>query len=178
MSARRTKGIGGLLGAALVLFSVEPAHASGHTMNALIPSEADLTTQEVLTVGAPLFLIPSEVGARIIDGHGQFVLGWSGQLIIREHHHVVGGLTLDPGGGSHELEARLGYRYGPGPLFGGLGVALDGAGLTWSPELGVNIIPAQGISKSGGVHLLVRGEIAPALNQARAVTFLLGWTLL
>lgn len=178
MSAR-AKGLTCLTLLGLVTAAARPAHASGHTMNALIPSEGELTTQEVLTVGAPLFLIPSEAGVRVLDGRGQFVLGWSGQLIIREHHHVVGGLTLDPGGGSHELEARLGYRYGGlGPLFGGFGVALDGAGLTWSPELGVNIIPAQGISKSGGVHLLVRGEIAPALNEVRAVTFLLGWTIL
>ncbi|HLK89071.1 MAG TPA: hypothetical protein VKZ18_04200 [Polyangia bacterium] len=172
----RAKGLACLALVGLATAAARPAHASGH-----MPSitEGDLTADEVLAVGAPLFLIPSEAGARIIDGRGQFVLGWSGQLPIREHHHIVLGLTLDPSGGSHEVEARVGYRYGGlAPLFGGLGAALDGAGVTWSPELGINLLPWQELSKSGGVHLLVRGEIAPALNQFRAVTFLLGWTIL
>ena len=160
----------------LATAAASPAHASGHMPRI---TEGELTADEVLTVGVPLFLIPSEVGARIIDGRGQFVLGWSGQLPIREHHHIIGGLTLDPSGGSHLLEARVGYRYGGlGPLFGGLGLGLDGTGLTWSPELGVNLVPFQEISKSGGVHILVRGEVAPELSQFRAVTVLLGWTIL
>jgi hypothetical protein len=54
---------------------------------------------------------------------------------------------------------------------------VSGAGVTLSPELGVKFAHFQRDSATS-LHVLVRGELAPDLEQAHAATILLGWNLL
>jgi hypothetical protein len=145
-----------------------PAHAQ-------VPSEGYF-----IALGAAASIIPSETGLLVTDDGPRFVLGWSLGVPVADKHHIVGGFNWVPDGGRHDVEGRLGYRYAPGRAFVGFGVALDPAGPTWSPEIGFNFIPWRGIddADNAGVHLLIRAEIAPELNQVRGATVLLGWTIL
>lgn len=151
----------------LATAAARPARASGH-----LPPMGG-----VYTLGIPALILPSEVGATLTaDPH--FLLGWSWQIPLGETQRFVGGVSWLPDADGRHVQGRLGYRFAPGRVFGGLGISIDNAGVTWSPELGVNLVPIQDISKSGGVHLLLRGEIAPGLNQFRGGSLLLGWTIL
>ena len=52
----------------------------------------------------------------------------------------------------------------------------DVDGPAWSPELGVKVARWEGDNDNAAVHLLVRAQIAPELNQVRRAGLLLGFT--
>lgn len=139
---------------------------------------ACLTEGEAAALVAAVIVVPSDIGTLVTSDGPRFVLGWSGQFPFPDHgrHRAFFGASWAPGG-PYAVEGRFGYRYAPGRVFGGLGLALDGRGASWAPELGVNLVPRHWEAESFKVHLLVRGQLAPALDQVRGVGLLLGWTI-
>lgn len=141
-----------------------------------------------LAVGAAALLVPAEVGVAVPTANAStanFVLGWSWQLPISlwfpdstTHHRIVAGVDLLPHSGGADWRGRLGYRYGTRWVFGGVGVGLDGAGASFSPELGVKFAHAEDHDSDidMSLHLLTRAEITPA-SGVRGATILLGWNL-
>jgi hypothetical protein len=135
-------------------------------------------------------LLPSEYGVAIptADAAGtNFVLGWSLQIPVSawfgDHtmsHRVVGGLDLLPHADGADWRGRVGYRYAGRHAFAGLGVAIDGAGGSLSPELGLKFLHADKADYDidMSLHLLARAEIAPESGHVRGATILFGWNLL
>jgi hypothetical protein len=129
---------------------------------------------------------PAHVGVHVQpDGDlpTRIVVGWSYQFPLDDrlfghhsHHRVVVGGDLLLRGGV-DGRARLGYRYSTRWLFSGAGVAVTGAGPTFSPEVGVTFAHADK-GRAPSLHLLVRGEIEPDFQRVRGVTMALGWNLL
>ncbi|HEY7372815.1 MAG TPA: hypothetical protein VIF57_11685 [Polyangia bacterium] len=136
---------------------------------------------------------PSDAGVTMSDPTtARALIGWSWQLPLKlfasrlpdslVNHRIVPGFDLVPGAGAGaSWRGRLGYRYDRSHVFGGAGVDANGGSLNLSPEIGVKFLhvreePAAAVDMS--LHLLARGEIAPASGQLRAVTFLLGWNLI
>ncbi len=172
MSRRRASGVAGSLAAALTVLLLAPGRA-----------RACISEGAGIALATGFLLAPSEIGTLVTSDGPRFTLGWSGQYPFPDHerHRFIFGVNWVPGG-PHAVEGRFGYRYAPGRVFGGLGLALDGhgtfgQGAAWSPELGVNLVPRHWESESFKVHLLVRGELAPAFDQVRGVGVLLGWTI-
>lgn len=143
----------------------------------------------VVAVGAAALLVPSDVGVAVPTANASaanFVLGWSVQFPFSmgfhdasTHHRIVGGLDLLPHADGADWRGRLGYRYGRRHVFGGLGVAIDGAGGSLSPELGVKFGHAEDRDVDAidlSFHLLARAEIAPESGRVRGTTILLGWS--
>lgn len=162
MSGRQRCGVGILVAALLLL---APARA-----------RACISGGELVVLGLGLLIVPSETGTLVTNEGPRYVLGWSWQVPVHgDQHRLVGGVSWIADA-PHAVEGRLGYRYAVGRLFGGLGVSVDGQGSAWSPELGINLLPRHGDDGSLKVHLLVRGQIAPELNQFRGVSLLVGWT--
>lgn len=153
----------------LVTATTRPAHASGH-----IPSICDVCSYAI-----PALFFPSELGVIVTDAP-HFGLGWSLQIPDPEakEHRLVVGLNVIPDGGPHDVQGRVGYRFAPGRIFGGLGISFDHTQETWSPELGVNLVSRKTYGPGGGLHILARAEIDPELSQLRGGSLLLGWTLL
>ena len=134
----------------------------------------------VVGLGIAAIIAPSETGVLVASDGPRFVLGWSWQVPVTGsfRHFVVGGFNLVPDGGDHRFEGRLGYRFAPNRLFGGLGIAgFYGTGPNWSPEIGVKIARWGNDNPATAVHLLARAEIAPELNQIRGASLLLGFTV-
>jgi hypothetical protein len=143
----------------------------------------------ILALGA-VFLLPSEVGVAIRGADASsasFVLGWSWQVPISEcfgehtqHHRLVGAvdLLLSNADGA-DWRGRFGYRYARRWAFGGVGVGVDGAGASLSPELGVKFAHHNASSDDidTSLHLLARAEIAPDTGHVRGATILVGWNL-
>jgi hypothetical protein len=132
-----------------------------------------------IALGTAAIIAPSETGLLVTSDGPRFVLGWSWQVPVTGsfRHLVVGGFNLVPDGGDHRFEGRLGYRFAPNRLFGGLGVAgFYGTGPSWSPEVGVKIARWDNDIPSAAVHLLARAEIAPELDRIRGASILLGFT--
>jgi hypothetical protein len=136
---------------------------------------------------------PADGGVTMTDPTtGHAVIGWSWQIPLKVfavrypdsllHHRIVPGFDLVPGAGpGASWRGRLGYRYDRSHVFGGAGVDANGPSLNLSPEIGVKFLhvreePDAAVDMS--LHLLARGEIAPASGHLRAVTFLLGWNLI
>jgi hypothetical protein len=159
----------GVLAAGLLL--ARPAAASGE-----YPELA------LVVVGA--LVLPSDVGTDIPatgESRARVVVGWSYQVPLGSwkgelHHRAVFGADLLFVGGFGG-RGRVGYRYATQWLFAGAGVSATGDGPTWSPEVGVKFAHlVKGESQS--LHVLVRGEVAPDLQQLQGATVLLGWNLL
>jgi hypothetical protein len=138
----------------------------------------------IALIGAGALVMPAHVGADIPAtdaSQARVVVGWSYQLPLdgwkgAPHHRAVLGGDLLLGGGVNG-RGRVGYRYATHWLFGGAGVAVSGAGLTLSPEVGVKFAHfTKGEPPS--LHLLVRGDIAPDFQRAHAATIVVGWNLL
>ena len=173
MRRRRATGLGSMLAAAAIATLAPSAHADA--------SAFPMPDGTIVAEGIAALIAPSETGLLVTGEGPRFVLGWSWQAPVTQsyRHLVVGGLNLVPDGGNHRFEGRLGYRFAPNRLFGGLGIAgFDRAGPTWSPEIGVKIARWGNDTPATAVHLLARAEIAPELNQIRGATVLLGWTIL
>jgi hypothetical protein len=142
-----------------------------------------------LALGAAVALVPSEVGVAIPTADASsanFVLGWSWQLPISlwfpdstTNHRVVAGVDLLPHSDGADWRGRIGYRYGTRWVFGGVGVGLDAAGASLSPELGVKFGHAEDHDRDIDLsfHLLGRAEIAPDTGHVRGATVLLGWNV-
>jgi hypothetical protein len=169
--------------------------AVGGLLTVLAPAAAkadppSIATKEnvALALGAAV-LLPSEVGVAIPTDDASaanLVLGWSWQLPVSGwfgnhtlHHRVIGAVDLLPHGDGADWRGRFGYRYGSRHAFGGVGVSIDGAGGSLSPELGVKFGHASrdddDIDLS--LHLLARAEIAADTGHVRGATVLLGWNL-
>jgi hypothetical protein len=141
-----------------------------------------------LAVGAAL-LLPSEVGVAIPTADpsaAHVVLGWSWQFPFSEafgdrnlHHRVVGAVDLLPHSDGADWRARVGYRYARRHAFGGVGLGIDGAGGSLSPELGVKFAHADRDDDvvDLSLHLLARAEIAPETGHVQGATVLLGWNV-
>ena len=157
-----------MLAAAAIALAPASARADFHIDNG-----------EVAQFVAGELLLPSETGAQVTSGGGRFVLGWSWQVPLgSDRHRVVAGVNLVPEGGPHDVGLRLGYRYADRNVLGGVGMAHDGAGFTWSLELGVRGKPLSfGLIPELLVpHVLVRGEISSALAYVRGGSLLVGWS--
>jgi hypothetical protein len=128
---------------------------------------------------------PSELGAGYFpDRNPQPVIGWSWQLPLppgqpeQRAHRVVGGLDYLPDGGDTRVRGRVGYRYDRRHVFVGLAASLDHQGLGWSPEIGVKFLHlVEHDSIDPSLHLVIRGNIAPALDGLRSLSVLFGWNL-
>ena len=144
------------------------------------PASLSVPDGVLFGLGTAALIVPSETGVLVTSDGPRYVLGWSWQVPLAQsfRHLGVGGLNWVPSGGDNRVEGRLGYRFAPNRLFGGLGIAINGAGPTWSPEIGVKVLRSADDTTAAAVHLLVRAEIAPELNQVRGATVLLGWTIL
>jgi hypothetical protein len=143
----------------------------------------------LLALGAA-FVLPSEVGVAIPTADASsasFVLGWSWQVSVSEcfgehtqRHRLVGAvdLLLSNADGA-DWRGRFGYRYGRRWAFGGVGVGVDGAGASLSPEMGVKFAHYNDANRDidTSLHLLARAEIAPETGHVRGATILLGWNL-
>ncbi len=166
---RRARRAGCLALIGLAATAARPARASGH-----LPPIC-----EVCSFAIPALFFPSELGVVVTDAP-HFGLGWSLQIPDPEamEHRLVAGVNVLPDGGAHDVQGRIGYRFAPGRVFAGLGLSFDRTRESWSPELGVNLLSRKTYGPGGGLHLLARAEIAPALNQLRGGSLLLGWTLL
>jgi hypothetical protein len=154
----------------LAMLAARPLFASGH-------SATGYDSSALFAAGAAL---PSETGA-LLDGRAaHFVVGWSWQVPVTAtfRHRVVSGFNWIPGGDDHRWEGRLGYRFGSRNFFLGAGASLEHAGVTWSPEVGVRLLPGlHGDPQlDPAAHVMVRAEVAPAFDALRGVTILLGWT--
>lgn len=131
-------------------------------------------------------LLPSEAGvdvSRAGDVNG--VIGWSWQLALAQdpfraanRHRIVTGVDLLVGPDGVSGRGRIGYRYALGDFFAGVGPAVDGSGVSLSPELGVKFAHAAESHREvdASLHVLARAHIAP--DGVRGATVLLGWNLL
>ena len=121
---------------------------------AIAPARAEACASEegeFVGIGTALLLIPSEIGTLVTAGSLRFVLGWSGQYPFPNHerHRVILGMNWIPGD-PDKIEGRLGYRYAPGRMFGGLGVALDGE---TDDVVALNAFLAQGVCEAVGFRI-------------------------
>ena len=141
---------------------------SAHADPPAFPIPDGTEVARIVGLGLAALIAPSETGVLVTSDGPRFVLGWSWQVPVTGsfRHLVVGGLSWVPDGSDHHVEGRLGYRFAPNRLFGGLGIAgFDHAGPTWSPEIGVKIARWGNDNPATAVHLLARAEISPELNQ-------------
>jgi hypothetical protein len=142
----------------------------------------------VVGVAVAGLLLPSEIGVAVPAANASaanLVLGWSLQYPFSmgfgehtDHHRIVFALDLLPHEDGADARGRLGYRYGRRHAFGGLGVSIDGASGSLSPELGVKFLHGGSHVIDPSLHLLARAEIAPESGHVRGTTLLLGWNLL
>jgi hypothetical protein len=149
-----------------------PARASGH-IGGLSDSSA------AAAIGIPLMLLPGEIGSLLSDKEAAFDLGWSWQMPVTSsfRHRIAGGLDWVPGSHDHRFRGRIGYRFGLRHFFTGIGPAFDHSGATWSPEFGVKFAHSTKIDQQidFSLHVVVRADIATAVDQFRALTVLFGW---
>jgi hypothetical protein len=167
--------------------------AVGGLLTVLAPAAAKadgpfvLDGKLILALGAAV-LLPSEVGVAIPTAdasRSNLVLGWSWQFPIgaafggdTPHHRLVAALDLLPHADGADGRGRFGYRYGRRWAFAGVGIGVDGAGGSLSPELGVRFAHADSRDRDIDVslHVLARAEITPE-SGVRGATILLGWNL-
>jgi hypothetical protein len=177
---------GAIAAALLICLSARPAHASGHTMNAL-----DVYAP-LIVVGVVLALIaPSEIGAvfprHVAQNGADFALGWCWQIPIPighgeladSRHHLIGGVDYVPADNSSQVRGRIGYRYDRRYWFAGLAAGIDSNTFSWSPEIGVKFLNSEPATEavSPSLHLLVRADVAQGLDGLRSVAVLLGWSI-
>jgi hypothetical protein len=147
----------------------------------------------LILVGAVVILVvalvaPSELGAAYFPARNpQPVIAWSWQVPLPPSeqgqqeprgHRVVGGIDYLPDSGDTRVRGRLGYRYDRWHMFVGLAAALDHQGFGWSPEIGVKFLHHERPGPiDPSLHLVIRGNIPPAVDGLRGVSVLLGWNL-
>lgn len=163
-----------LIAASLVVVS-EPARASGHVAG------PPFSSGTAAAIAVPLLILPSDIGTLVDSAGMNFAMGWSLQIPISSsfRHRIAGGLDWVPGSEGHHFRGRIAYRYGLRYFFTGLGPAFDHAGTTWSPELGVKFAHAESADEQIdlSLHIVVRADIATALDRIRTVTIFFGWNV-
>ena len=139
---------------------------------------------KLMLVAVAVFVLPSEVGVAIPTAdasRANFVLGWSWQLPVGDtgNNRVLGAVDLLPHADGADARGRVGYRYSRRYAFGGLALAVDGAGASLSPELGVKFghVYKRGDIIDPAFHLLARAEVAPDTGRLLGTTVLLGYDL-
>lgn len=166
--------------------TARPARASGHVVSGL-DAYAPLLVLLVI-VGAA---IPSELGTATNDdlSAGRFDLGWAYQIPTHwDRHRIIGGVdhVFMPIGEVPRWRGRIGYRYDRRYLIAGLAASIDSDGFGWSPEVGIKFLHFKDpppptshpeVPTDPSLHLLVRANLAPALDRFRGVTVLLGWSI-
>jgi len=131
-----------------------------------------------------LALLPHDIGIvfpRVALSEPTLSLGYTLQIPVTENrrHRVVGGLDLNPMWEGHRARARLGYRFGWRYPFFGFGTVADKTGFAFAPEVGVRLTSSGSPldQPEFAPHIIVRADIPVAVDELRAVSVLLGWSL-
>ena len=151
-----------------------------------VSARAEAHGEDLIPFALAAALLPSEAGVDVATRGGtdtSLLLGWSWQVPLGHDdpvsgaaspHRVVGGVDLIRGANDVSGRARLGYRFAFHDLLVGPGLALDSRGLSFSPELGFNLVHV--IDDVAALHVLARAQVDA--GGFRGAAFTLGWTFL
>lgn len=131
-----------------------------------------------------LAVFPHDVGIifpRVALDEPTLNLGYTLQFPVTENrrHRVVAGLDLNPMWDGHRARGRLGYRFGWRYPFFGFGMVADKTGFAFAPEVGVRLTSSEAPldRPDFAAHVIVRADVPVAVDELRAVSVLLGWSL-